>query len=62
MTMEKYYSDCDLLTGKNSDNIHYDHCSECYRYETCKQCFNKEGKSNDINKFKEVLWLQKTHA
>ena len=48
MTIEEYYRDCDLLTGKNSDDILYEYCSDCYRYETCKKCFDKENKSDDM--------------
>lgn len=42
ITMEQYYSDCDYLTGKNYDNIHYDSCVYCYRYAICSKAFEKE--------------------
>ena len=35
-------TDCDLITGKNTDNIKYDMCIECYRYDTCKASFESE--------------------
>ena len=37
-----FYKDCDLITGKNTDNIKYDMCVECYRYDICKKAFNDE--------------------
>lgn len=39
--IEEFYRDCDLLTGKNYDNIIYDSCIECYRYDICKKYFDK---------------------
>ena len=45
-SMEKHYSDCDYLTGKNADGIRYDYCGDCYRYEICKDALEEKVRSH----------------
>jgi len=51
--MEEFYRDCDLLTGKNYDNISYDNCIECYRYDICKKYFDKCKEENAMSQTNE---------